>query len=612
MAAKKTATKRTEDQSTHEHRVAFGVGIGIVILAVVVVVAAAGMVYAYSGKVLPRTSVAGVSITGKTQAEVAALVDAYREKIEKTGIVFSYGGRNVTLYPVVTATDDPDITYELFAVDPDATAAAAFVVGHHQSWTENVKDMITVLISGRMVPVANELQSDAVYSLLTENFGSADQPAANGALVYADGAFTVTGEHAGQVLDYQSALTTLQQRINNLSPDPITLNLVTDTPTVTYADAQGMITAALTVLQRAPLTLRADDETTWEVNKDTLGSWLTVTKERSKTKLSLKEDLVTAFLADKKAVYDVALTEGKFTLTNGRVSEFQPSQEGKEIITDESITAISDAVIGSGKSEATLVVKTTEPGKTTDEVNQLGIKELIGIGTSNFSGSPTNRRKNIAIGAALLNGQLIQPDEDFSLVGALNHFNPADGWLPELVIKGNKTVPEIGGGACQFGTTMFRTALNAGLPILERRNHSYTVRYYYPIGTDATIYDPSPDFRFKNDTGHAILIQTHIDGDVMTFEMWGTSDGRIATQTDPVLSNWVNPPEKKIIETTDLAPGQTKCTELAHKGVTARFDYEVTYASGEVKNDTFTSVYKPWQEVCLVGVDPATATTETQ
>jgi hypothetical protein len=40
----------------------------------------------------------------------------------------------------------------------------------------------------------------------------------------------------------------------------------------------------------------------------------------------------------------------------------------------------------------------------------------------------------------------------------------------------------------------------------------------------------------------------------------------------------------------------------------------VTYASGEVKEQNFTSKYKPWQEVCLKGVEKPeqTTTPETQ
>ena len=182
------------------------------------------------------------------------------------------------------------------------------------------------------------------------------------------------------------------------------------------------------------------------------------------------------------------------------------------------------------------------------------------------------------------------------------------------MIKGNKTEPEFGGGLCQVGTTAFRAALDSGLKVTERRNHSYRVRYYEPAGTDATIYEPSPDFRFVNDTGHYVLINAYIQGDDMIFEYWGTSDGRktlFKGQTEvsrvadlkPKVYNIVSPPAMKLVETLDLPPGKKKCTEVAHNGADADFTYQVTYADGTTSENVFTSHYRPWQAVCLIGVE---------
>src|SRR5690606_1808590 len=142
--------------------------------------------------------------------------------------------------------------------------------------------------------------------------------------------------------------------------------------------------------------------------------------------------------------------------------------------------------------------------------------EILGVGYSNFAGSPANRVHNISIGAAKLDGLLIAPGEEFSLLNALRPFTVTAGYLPELVIKGDKITPEVGGGLCQIGSTTFRAAMNSGLSITERRNHSLVVSYYNDPrngnpGTDATIYDGSPDFKFINDTGHHILIKTEMN-----------------------------------------------------------------------------------------------------
>jgi len=140
------------------------------------------------------------------------------------------------------------------------------------------------------------------------------------------------------------------------------------------------------------------------------------------------------------------------------------------------------------------------------------------------------------------------------------------------------------------------------------------VSYYEPAGTDASVYDPWPDVRFVNDSPTNILIQSRIEGNEIFFDFWGEEDGRIATTTYPVIYNITPPQPTKIIETDELAPGEKKCTERAHNGADAYFDYTVTYPENATtspleKVERFSSHYVPWQEVCLVGKE-ATATPE--
>ena len=295
-------------------------------------------------------------------------------------------------------------------------------------------------------------------------------------------------------------------------------------------------------------------------------------------------------------------------IKNGKVTNLSAHKNGQAVDVDQVFqefnTKLANGEIEGFKFD--LIVKEVVPEVKTETVNNLGIKEILGYGESSFAGSPTNRRKNIKNGADILHGLLIKPDEEFSLINALLPIDAENGYFQELVIKGNKTVPEYGGGLCQIGTTMFRAAMGSGLPIVERRNHSYSVSYYLENGlpgTDATIYDPKPDFIFKNDTGNYILIQSVISGDHLKFEFWGTKDGRTAERTKPRTWGWISPAPTKIIETTDLPVGQKKCTESSHQGVTASFNYVVIYPGQEPATTTFTSVYRPWQAVCLLGVE---------
>jgi hypothetical protein len=86
--------------------------------------------------------------------------------------------------------------------------------------------------------------------------------------------------------------------------------------------------------------------------------------------------------------------------------------------------------------------------------------------------------------------------------------------------------------------------------------------------------------------------------------MWGTSDGRKVTQTKPKIFNITVPGPTKEIPSTDLQPGQRKCTEKAHNGADAIFTRTIEFASGDVKTEDWKSHYVPWQAVCLVGIDP--------
>jgi vancomycin resistance protein YoaR len=209
----------------------------------------------------------------------------------------------------------------------------------------------------------------------------------------------------------------------------------------------------------------------------------------------------------------------------------------------------------------------------------------------------------------LLNGLLIAPDETFSLLNALKPFETENGYLPELVIKGDKIQPEIGGGLCQIGTTTFRAAMNSGLPIVSRSNHSLVVSYYNDPangnpGTDATIYDPAPDFQFKNDTGHYLLFQAEMDETTqnLRFTFWGTSDGRKGSYTPPTVIRWIGVGDPINTETLDLEPGEKKC-QSAHVGADTTFTYSVVRPDGTVETTGYPSHYRPLPEICLVGVE---------
>jgi vancomycin resistance protein YoaR len=220
----------------------------------------------------------------------------------------------------------------------------------------------------------------------------------------------------------------------------------------------------------------------------------------------------------------------KLVLDNAWAKEFEPGQNGQ--VLDVYKTA---KVLAAQTTSPTfdLPVHISKPATSLAETNNLGITELLAVGESDFAGSPRNRRVNIKVGASRFQGLIIKPGEEFSFNQYLGDVDGEHGFLPELVIKKSGVTPEFGGGLCQVSSTAFRAAMNAGLPITERRNHSFAVKYYAPQGTDATIYPGVTDFKFLNDLPSHLLITTEIVGDKLYYYFYGTKDDRKITFDGP-------------------------------------------------------------------------------
>ena len=224
--------------------------------------------------------------------------------------------------------------------------------------------------------------------------------------------------------------------------------------------------------------------------------------------------------------------DAKFTIDNGLAVILTPAQNGQELNVSTAMTKLRQGFLAN-ESEIILATETTEPALTAEKISSLGISDRLAVGESNFTGSTLARIQNIKVSSKKYNGLIIKPNEIFSFNTLLGDVDASTGYAPEKVIKDGKVEYEYGGGICQVSTTLFRAAIMAGLSIVERRPHAFPVNYYNPQGFDATIYPGSSDLKFINDTPNPILIQTHITGNNLIFEIYGKNDGRVVTMDGP-------------------------------------------------------------------------------
>lgn len=301
-----------------------------------------------------------------------------------------------------------------------------------------------------------------------------------------------------------------------------------------------------------------------------------------------------------------------FTFKDAKVTTFRTSENGQAVNIDEIKNILNSkfSILFSGNESRNIIVpisiKIIQPEITTDKVNNLGIKELIGKGSSLFQHSIPGRIFNVTLASSRVNGILVAPNEEFSFNKALGDVSSFTGYKQAYIIQNGKTVLGDGGGVCQVSTTFFRALLDAGLPIIERRAHAYRVGYYEqdgPPGFDATIYVPTVDLKFKNDTDNYILMQTEIDQDLqkLSFFLYGTKDERVVEIGKPIITNIIPPPEDVYQDDPSLPKGTIKQIDYKAEGSRVSFTRRVTKNGKEIISDKFTSNYSPWRSVFLRG-----------
>lgn len=299
--------------------------------------------------------------------------------------------------------------------------------------------------------------------------------------------------------------------------------------------------------------------------------------------------------------------------TTLEVKEFVPHKDGLKL--DEEKTRLElvqsleevEKATDNAVLEQPLQLAVSKPKKTLADTNNLGIKEMVGLGESEYDHSIPSRIHNVSITSSRINNHIIKPGEEFSFNKTLGEVSQATGFKPAYVIMGGQTVLGDGGGVCQVSTTVFRAVLDAGLKVSRRLPHSYRVSYYElnsKPGVDATVYSGNVDFRFINDTDHHILIRSVADSEnlYMRVELYGTSDGRSAEIVDhQVYDARPAPPSVEIPDPT-LPAGTRKQVDWAASGIKAKFTNVIKDKDGNViREDEYFSNYRPWSAKYLVG-----------
>lgn len=567
-------------------------GILILILISLFVLSFLGYTIAFANKIYPNVWLAGEKVSGKNKKQIETSIKQRVRDKSYDKITFGYQDKEWML-----KTKDINFQYDI-----KNTVETVYEIGRKAKFLESLKEQISVLFIPMNLDLVVSFDEPKVKEKIEEIAKDLDIPEKTVSLSQdKNGEIVINPAKEGRKVDQSQTFSTFKKALgnfqNNLSP--VVIKIV---PRVKGEEEE--IKEAKEKFKKMTsdnLVLK------WEKEKFTLSpnelqKWAKFLEKPKNDKqgnyvldLELNESQVFEYLKTIAKEIDQQPQDAKLTIQGGRAVVFRPHQDGYELDQKNALEKIKKSILTKDR-EISLKVKVTKPTIRTDTINELGIKELIGSGTSNFLKSPENRIHNIKKGAEVFNGVIIKPNEIFSFNQVLGEVSPQKGFLPELVIKEDRLIPETGGGLCQVSTTMFRAALYSGLEIIERQPHAFRVRYYEPpIGFDATIYNPKPDLRFKNDTPSHVLIQANVTSSDLTFEFYGTSDGRKVKIDGPSLYDYTSSGEPVYIDDPDLPQGETKMIERAVQGVTASFNWEVTRGGEVLHKKTFVSKYVPWR-----------------
>ncbi len=487
-------------------------------------------------KFYPGSKLYGVNISGLSQADATTKIQAEADRFTQTPIVLSH---DTTTWRIKPAEIDLK-----FAIKDDVDEL------YEQSRAGGIFDQLyrefAIMIGQYQAPsVTAILDQTKLAEQLDEPINRLSSPVNNAHLNINNGTIDLTGGEAGQRLDLGGMNFALQNQFDDLSQAPLELPILKVDPAISSAVLSAH-RDELTNLVKDPITL-ATDNITWTVTPEYLLSWLSLPT----TNIALAHNGLGAILSnyyslprnqidftyDKSAIKDFVNsiakkinqvpTNATLNVIDGKVVITKDGTNGKAVDVTSNVDKLISVINDPAKShKIDLAVTTTQPEIRRDTLDSLGIKEVIAEDTTTFPGSSNARLTNIRIGASQFNNTTIKPGEVFSFGERMGEIGPEEGYLPSLVIGEGKVDNQYGGGMCQVSTTAFRAALLAGLPIIERVNHSYQVSYYtapYGVpGVDAAIYYPGTDLKFKNDTGSYIFIQTEMKGSTLTFRFYGT------------------------------------------------------------------------------------------
>jgi vancomycin resistance protein YoaR len=560
-------------------------------LAVLLVAAAfVAVQVAIADRIGPGAEVAGVAVGDLTVAEA-------EERLSEEVVT--------KLRPVTLRTDDEPLSLTLEAlglsIDVPATARAAHAHGRHEL---PLGLSVWLPFGGDGPEPVVDVDVDAYQEGLEAVRAAVDVPARDATLKLDAGELTVVPGRDGLTVDAAALEHAILATLGEGRPYTGQVMATTVPPEVSTAEAEERAGAAATYLSM-PLTLRLRDIGI-ELSPKALAGMLSVNtgsdadlypltfdNPRAKARLHELFDWAETPPVDAEIVVH---EEGGITVL--------PSRDGIVLDMAQLIDDMDAAASGGGLRNVVVALRPALAQLSSDDVESMGLAALGSQFTSYFDASNPGRKTNIALAAKLVDGTIVEPGEVFSLNETMGPRSVNRGFDFAPVIAGDGVLRQgVGGGICQYATTLFNAVFFAGLPVVERHAHGLLISRY-PMGRDATVSWGGPDFKFENDTDRPVMIRSWVKGDALTVALVGKT-GRDVTYTTSDYYDIRKPSssraDPRVVYDADVPDGVVRW-ELGVDGKSVKVVRTVRDAAGKTLfRETYVSVYDPRDWIKRIG-----------
>jgi vancomycin resistance protein YoaR len=561
------------------------VGAGVAFAVVLLV----GLAYAGSSAELAEgTRVAGVDVGGLTQAEAVATLEQEFREVSADPVRFVAAGSSISL-----AADQ-------LAVEPDWRGAVGAAAHTSDGFgpLRGLRRLHTRFFGAEVSPPL-AVSNAALEYALDRIAQQVDREAQSAALARRGLSIQVVPDRSGRRLEREAAGELVVRTLGSVerSGGSVALPVRSAKPPVVARMLAGAARKARVALS-GPVFLRGAARS-WRLPPARIADLLLLPRDGA-TRLAIGGPEADSYFRALAARVGKPPEDAGFAVSGDAV-RVVPARAGTELDVPMTARALLRAATSPANRVATLAVARAEPERSTAEAQAMAIDRLMGS-YKTYNAGTWDRITNLRLGVTLLDNTLVPPGGTFSLNGAIGERTVERGFRLAPVIIGTEYSEEVGGGTSQVATTVFNAAWEAGLEITERNPHSLYISRYQ-LGRDATVYWPSLDLKFVNDTKSWILVKGFAESDGIRVSIYGGERRRVESSSGTMTVTGSAPVER--VKDPSLPKGRTVVEEEGSSPSRTSVTRTIYGADGELlRSETWNTSYKGETRIIRVGTKP--------